>query len=185
VATQSFSVRTLSKAQRHNLIVAARHLDGWVIPPGDSFSFNRVVGPRTVRRGYQAAPSYLGGDSPATIGGGICLVSSAIYQVALAANLPITQRVPHLRTIHSVPPGLDATVWYGGADLRFENNLSEPLRLSVVNQDQTLTVRLWGAHADRPPVIHRQVHRRSASEILVTVFRDQRMISRDLYRLTP
>ena len=123
LVAQNQSIQMLSTAQQSNLRIAARRLDGLVLRPGGEFSFNRVVGPRTWARGYRPAPSYLGGDSPATLGGGICLLSSALYQAALKAGLKIEQRVPHLRTIHSVPPGLDATVWYGGADLRFVNNL--------------------------------------------------------------
>src|SRR5205085_2176072 len=109
----------------------AQRLDGLILQPGTQFSFNQAIGPRTTKRGYRPAPSYLGVDSPSTLGGGLCLLSSGIYQLALETGLPIQQRVPHLRTIHSVPPGLDATVWYGGADLRFTNTLSQPIQFSA------------------------------------------------------
>lgn len=185
VSEKSLSLRTLSKAQKTNLTVALSRIDGLVLQPGEEFSFNRAVGPRTVKRGYLAAPSYLGGESPSTIGGGICLLSSALYQLALLSDFRITQRVPHLRTIHSVPPGLDATVWYGGADLRFENNLKNPVRFTLTRQGDTLNVALTGKSKRSGYSIHRTVSRRSKYELLVTVFQNQRMVSRDLYRLSP
>jgi vancomycin resistance protein YoaR len=185
LGTTSLSLQTLSPEQKSNLMVALRPVDGQVIEPGEVFSFNRTVGPRTASRGYLPAPSYLGGASPNTIGGGICLLSSALYQLALKSNLRIIQRVPHLRTIHSVPPGLDATVWYGGPDLQFKNSLNSPVRLTVTRQGNTLSVALTGKKKHPPQPIHRTVSRRSNQGLLVTVFQNQRMISRDWYRISP
>jgi vancomycin resistance protein VanW len=185
VVAQQQSTQMLSGAQQNNLEVAARRLDGLVLRSGERFSFNRVVGPRTLTRGYRPAPSYLGGESPATVGGGICLLSSALYQAALKAGLKIEQRVPHLRTIHSVPPGLDATVWYGGADLRFTNNLSSPIRLNVGIQNHQLFLSLSGTSSVPTQAIQRVETQRNGQELLVTVFQEGQMISRDLYRLSP
>src|SRR5689334_1362719 len=84
---QDQSTQTLSEAQKNNLQIAAHRLDGVVLQPSESFSFNRVVGPRTLAQGYRPAPSYLDGESPATLGGGICLLSSALYQAALKMGL--------------------------------------------------------------------------------------------------
>ena len=181
----SLSLQTLSPEQKTNLTVALRPINGQVLQPGEVFSFNRTVGPRTAQRGYLPAPSYLGGASPNTMGGGICLLSSALYQLALTSNLRIIERVPHLRTIHSVPPGLDATVWYGGADLQFKNSLSTPVRLTATQQANTLTVTLTGKKKHLPQHLHRTVTRRSNQGLLVTVFQNQRMISRDWYRISP
>ena len=182
---QKQSTQTLSVAQKNNLQVAAHRLDGLVLQPGEMFSFNKVVGPRTLARGYRPAPSYLGGESPATVGGGICLLSSALYQAALKTGLKIEQRVPHLRTIHSVPPGLDATVWYGGSDLRLMNNLQNSIRLNVQMQNQQLSLSFSGAQTVPVRAIQVVTTQRSSKELLVTVFRQEQMISRDLYRLSP
>lgn len=182
---QDQSIQTLSEAQKSNLQTAARRLDGLVLQPGETFSFNKVVGPRTLVRGYRPAPSYLDGESPATLGGGICLLSSALYQAALKTGLKIEQRVPHLRTIHSVPPGLDATVWYGGADLRFMNTLKNPIRLNARMQNQQLALSFRGAQTVPVRAIQRVVTQRNAQELLVTVFQQGQMVSRDLYRLSP
>ena len=182
---KNIAIRTLSQAQRSNLAIAARYLDGRVLKPGERFSFNQVVGPRTLQRGYRPAPSYLGGDSPNTVGGGICLLSSGLYQLALESGLTVTRRVPHLRTIHSVPPGLDATVWYGGADLELENTLLQPIQLKVGLDSGQVKVILMGSKPLTPLQVKRQIYYRNRQEILVTVFQGQRMVSRDLNRLSP
>ncbi len=185
VVQQSLSLQSLSPAQKNNVRVAIHHLNGVIIPAGQRFSFNRTVGPRTVARGYEAAPSYLGDESPSTVGGGICILSSALYQLALKANLPIEQRVPHLRTIHSVPPGLDATVWYGGADLKFRNNQNQALRIAVTENGNTLSLAFQGKQIVRSARILRTIRQPNRHSILVSVFRNDRLISRDWYRLTP
>lgn len=185
IVEKTVALSTLSSAQKTNIGVATRYLEGVVLQPGETFSFNRAVGPRTVKRGYLPAPSYLGGESPATVGGGICLLSSALYQLALSSGLSITQRVPHLKTIHSVPPGLDATVWYGGADLRLQNRYAKPVRLSFKRESDSLTVILAGTERKPLQRIRKTVSKRSETELLVTVFQGDRMVSRDLYRLSP
>jgi vancomycin resistance protein YoaR len=184
-ASRILSTTMLSKAQKTNLMIASRYLDGQVLKPGELFSFNRVVGPRTIARGYQQAPSYLGVDSPPTTGGGICLLSSGLYQLALSTGLAIQQRVPHLRTIHSVPPGLDATVWYGAADLRFTNTLPFPIRIRSQVQDNMLSLIFEGAQRLQPAKVSRMEQHPNSTELLVTVFRQDKMISRDRYRLSP
>jgi vancomycin resistance protein YoaR len=183
--SQTLSTRNLSSAQFINLKRAAQPLDGLVLAPGEIFSFNKTLGPRTTQRGYLPAPSYLGGESPSTVGGGICLLSSALYQLALKTGLDINARTPHLRTIHSVPPGLDATVWYGREDLRFTNTLGHPLRLSARLDRDTLRLALWSTKPVQPQTVKRILLRRNAKEIQVQVLRNQHLISSDLYRLSP
>ena len=183
VAIVQMPLGQLSRAQVKNIRTASERLDQSVIAPGETFSFNRSVGPRTARRGYVEAPSYLEGESPQTLGGGICLLSSALYQIALQGGLPVTRRVPHLRTIRSVPPGLDATVWYGQADLAFTNNTGRPLRIvSRLNEGQ-LALSLQGASQNPPRVLKRVQRPLGPQSVQVSVFRDGEMISRDLYRI--
>lgn len=185
ISEQRQSLNSLSAAQRSNVRLAAQALNGLILPAGEPFSFNRVVGPRTRARGYRAAPSYLGPESPSTLGGGICLLSSALYQLALKTGLSIEQRVPHLRVIHSVPPGLDATVWYGGADLKFTNQSQQPLQLVVREDGSQLSVAFKGAHEIAPVHIRRERRQPNSHTLQVLVFLNQRLISRDRYRLTP
>lgn len=180
----------LSPAQKSNIQIATQAIDGYVLKPGEEFSFNRVVGPRSEARGYRYAPSYLSGESPATAGGGICLLSSYLYQAALASGLEITQRIPHLRSIKTVPPGLDATVWYGQSDLRFRNTIECPIAIKCNTTAQELTIKVLGRPSQRKDfAICRLTKRQTDKEILVEVFLDdgerEKLISRDLYRLTP
>jgi vancomycin resistance protein YoaR len=189
LAQKKFSISMLTPIQRSNIQIAARAINGTVLKPGEAFSFNRVVGPRNESRGYRPAPSYLGPENPATIGGGVCLVSSAIYQLALEAGFNIQQRIPHLRTIKTVPAGLDATVWYGQADLRFTNTLSVPVQIATDFNDQVLTVTLLGRKPKgyQPAVVERIVSRSTSSDVVVELLRRQGkhevLISRDHYAI--
>ncbi|OIQ11715.1 VanW family protein [Neomoorella thermoacetica] len=106
----------------HNIRLAAGTLDGLWLPPGGEFSFNRTVGPRTPDRGYRDALVVEEGNFVPGTGGGVCQVSSTLYNVALLAGLTITERQPHGLPITYVPPGRDATVAYGLIDLKFRND---------------------------------------------------------------
>ena len=79
-----------------------------------------------------------------SVGGGICVVSSILYQDALSAGFEITQRVPHNLAIHSIPPGLDATVWYNGADLRFRNTLKCPIEIVTTTSPYEIKIDILG-----------------------------------------
>jgi len=190
LSSKTVSIRELSTSQKMNIRTAVGRLNGTVINPGEEFSFNGIVGPRTVRRGYLPAPSYLGQESPTTIGGGICLVSSLVYQLALEAGVEVSQRVAHLRTIKTVPPGLDATVWYDRADLRFKNNFRDPVVILAEANASSLKVQLAGKRGQHQnATIRRLITHRSPDHFTVEVFRrqdtDEKLVSRDLYRLAP
>lgn len=190
IVSHTVSLRPLSYEQKNNLFEAAMRINGIILKPGEIFSFNGRVGPRTGKRGYQPAPSYLGGETPSTIGGGICLLSSCLYQNALTAGLRIVERVPHLRTVKTVPAGLDATVWYGGPDLRFQNTSDEPIEIKAWTTDSQLKVELLGsdkAAQNCKKASLRRIEQMSApGEFLVEVFRNESgrdtFVSRDLYR---
>lgn len=106
----------------HNIRLAAGSLDGLWLPPGGEFSFNRTVGPRTPDRGYRDALVIEEGNFVPGTGGGVCQVSSTLYNVALLAGLTIMERQPHGLPVTYVPPGRDATVAYGLIDLKFRND---------------------------------------------------------------
>src|SRR5262249_31985353 len=95
-------ISDLNTQQKMNIQLAASTLNATVIKPGEEFSFNRVVGPRTSMHGYLIAPSYLESDTPGTFGGGICVVSSLLYQDALESDMTITERVAHTRTMQTI-----------------------------------------------------------------------------------
>ncbi|WP_258359921.1 VanW family protein [Moorella sulfitireducens] len=106
----------------HNIRLASGTLDNTWLPPGGVLSFNEVVGPRTVERGYQEALVIEEGNYVSGIGGGVCQVSSTLYNAALAAGLTIVERQPHGLAVDYVPPGRDATVVYGLIDLKIRND---------------------------------------------------------------
>ncbi len=98
-----------------------KYLDGTVVPPGDIFSFNETVGPRTREAGFEEAIIIAGQEFVPGLGGGVCQVSTTLYNAALKAGMKITERSRHSRMIHYVPIGLDAAVSYGVIDLKFQN----------------------------------------------------------------
>lgn len=191
LVTKTVSTSELNSAQKYNIALAARSIDGTVLKPGQEFSFNARVGPRTERRGYRQARTYIGEDSPLTAGGGICCLSSLIYQAALQGGLDISKRTAHQRTVRTVPPGLDATVWYGSVDLCFRNKTSKPLELSCRTTGNSLTVELLGDRFTPRSAacpVRTEVSRRAADQLQVQVFRSragtEELVSRDLYRLS-
>lgn len=99
--------------------------------PGETFSYNQVVGQRTKAAGFKEAPAYLNGKVVQEYGGGICQVSSTLYNAVLYANLEITERTNHGFKPSYVKPGLDATVSWGGPDFKFTNNRNYPIKNSL------------------------------------------------------
>ena len=112
-----------------NLHLACEAINGVVLLPGETFSYNNTLGERTPERGYRPAPSYVNGLTVDTYGGGICQVSTTLYYCALLADLPIVERHTHGYLSDYIDPGMDASVNWGSADLRFTNNTSYPIRL--------------------------------------------------------
>jgi vancomycin resistance protein YoaR len=110
-----------------NIKLAARSLNNTIIWPGQSFSFNQAVGPRTPERGYLPAPIILQGSSSMDFGGGVCQVSSTLYNAAAAARLKIVEIHHHSRPVGYVAPGKDATVSYDDLDLKLSNNRAGPV----------------------------------------------------------
>ncbi|HET6421030.1 MAG TPA: VanW family protein [Geobacteraceae bacterium] len=130
--------------QIHNAARAARDLDGVIIPPGGTFSFNEHVGSRDGGKGYLRAPmindlGYMQ-DIP---GGGICQLATTIYNAALYAGLEIAERHPHSRAVSYVPPGRDATIATWRKDLKLRNPHKSPLVLRIKMEDRRITVSFW------------------------------------------
>lgn len=127
-----------------NLRLAAEAINGYVIEPGATFSFNEVVGETSAERGYKSAAvlysSGLGSDD----GGGICQVSTALYIAAVKADLEIVERHPHSVPSDYAPIGLDATIVYGKRDLRIKNNTEYPITIYAKAVGQTVNVSLLG-----------------------------------------
>lgn len=189
VLAKEISLRALTLPQRLNIQQAAARLNGAIILPGQQFSFNKNVGPRTEGRGFLPAPSYVGRDTSPTTGGGICLLSSTLYQMALECGLRIDARTPHLRTVSSAAPGLDATVWYGRADLIFTNSSNSPLEIVTESEGTFVRIKFIGERSKVAMArIHRSEQRLNPATICVEVTRllngKEEVVSRDLYPLS-
>ncbi len=116
-------------ARSHNVSLAAKKIDGVVLAPGDVFSYNDTVGPRTAARGFRTATVYVGNRSEPGIGGGICQVSSTLFNAVVLADLNIVYRTNHSLPVSYVPLGRDATVSYGSIDFKFSNNTNHPVKI--------------------------------------------------------
>ena len=112
-----------------NLQIAAEKINGKVLMPGEEFSFNKIVGKRTVEAGYKDAAIYADGGVVDGLAGGICQISSTLYNSVLLANLQITERRNHSFTTSYSPAGRDATVVWGTTDFRFINSRSYPIKI--------------------------------------------------------
>lgn len=120
----------------HNIALAAQAIDNAVVFPGETFSFNQVVGIRTANRGYKRAGVIVRGELSEGIGGGICQVSSTLYNAIDRAGLKIVKRYSHSRNVPYVPPGRDATVSWGGPDFVFENVYNQPVLIRAVGSGE-------------------------------------------------
>lgn len=123
----SYTTKTTNnKTRNRNIELACEAINGTVLAPGEEFSFNNVVGQRTAEKGYGAAAAYNEGEVVQEIGGGICQVSSTLYNAVLRAGLKTTKRQSHTFEPSYVTPGMDATVSWGGPDYRFANLAANP-----------------------------------------------------------
>lgn len=116
----------------HNIRLAAERIDGYVLWPGDEFSLNRATGERTEETGYREGTVIVEGELASGIGGGVSQLASTLFNAALAAGLELTEYHNHTLPVPYLPPGRDATVWYGSLDLRFVNTLSHPVVIHAV-----------------------------------------------------
>ena len=136
--------------RRHNVEMAIEKLNGALLAPGETFSYNDRIGERTESEGWQNAKMYKDGEVVDGTGAGICQVSSTLYNAALRADLKIVERAPHSLPVHYVPPGRDATVVYGATDFRFRNTTDGPIYISSAADGGDVIISLWGAKSADP-----------------------------------
>lgn len=137
-----FSAR--NRPRSNNIKLAAAKIDGVVLAPGERFSFNQTVGQRTLKGGFQLAGVYSNGKHDTGVGGGICQVSTTLYNAALFSNMKVVRRTNHSLPVPYVPVGRDATVNWGAQDLVLENNFSTPIAISSTYTPGKLTFRILG-----------------------------------------
>lgn len=144
IGSFSTNYSTSSLNRKTNIHLASDKINGLTLNPGEVFSFNNVVGPRNAANGYKIAQVYSGGKSVDGIGGGICQVSSTLYNAVVFADLEIVSRNNHTLPVSYVPLGRDATVSYGTIDFKFKNNKESPIKLEIVHDGSTLSVNIYG-----------------------------------------
>ena len=133
----------------HNVQLVARLIDGALIAPGATFSFNATTGERSPDRGFREAPVIINGELQTGIGGGVCQVSTTVFNAAYEAGLPIESRTNHALYISHYPQGRDATVNYPDIDLKFRNDTGRWLLLRTFVGSAALTVKLYGTPQHR------------------------------------
>lgn len=140
-----FQTTVTGSGQRfHNIEMAAKEINYYLLWPGERFSFNEAVGPRTIERGYQPAPVIMGGEWDIDYGGGVCQTASTLYNTVLSAKLSVIERHPHSQEVSYVKPGQDAAVSYGYLDLKFVNNRSGPVIIRAGLQHNQIWVEIKG-----------------------------------------
>ena len=131
--------------RNNNLNQACKKINGTILKPGEEFSFNGVVGQRTTANGFKEATVILGGQYEQGLGGGVCQVSSTLYNAVLKSDLQVTKRTPHAWPSYYVLEGLDATVDYPALDFKFKNNT-----------DYQIIIVMWFESKDR--TVHAQIY---------------------------
>lgn len=131
IASVSTPLLDKSPGRLKNIQLAAGQINGAIIPPGASFSFNQTVGERTAEKGYQQAIVFRDKEQIQGLGGGICQLSSTLYLAAQQGGLEITERHAHQLPVHYVEQDQDAAIEFGSLDLVFVNNTDRPLRVGA------------------------------------------------------
>src|SRR6185312_5721059 len=129
--------------------LVAHLIDGTLVAPGSTFSFNGTTGDRSAEKGFLEAPVIVNGELQTGLGGGVCQVSTTVFNAAFEAGLPITARTNHALYISHYPQGRDATVNYPDVDLKFVNDTGHWLLLRTFVGSSSLTVTLYGTPTHR------------------------------------
>lgn len=161
----------------HNIVLAAKSIDNIILAPGDLFSFNQIVGHASLDAGYKEAPIIVNEEIVMGAGGGICQVSSTLYNAVLLAGLKIEERYNHGLPVGYLPPGLDATISYNYLDLKFSNNSPFHLLIHMQVLGNELKAILFGDPSQKqevkiitqnfytiaPPIHYREIEDRPLS----------------------
>lgn len=144
IATYSTRYDPTNYNRSNNLSIASKKINGTILMPGEVFSYNKVVGERTIAAGYKSAGAYAGGRVVQDVGGGICQISSTIYNTALLANLEIVDRSNHQFQTSYVPVSRDATVSWGALDFKFKNTRKYPIKIVASAKNGIAKVSFYG-----------------------------------------
>ena len=177
-----------------NLKLAASKVNGTVVLPGQTFSYNSVVGERTIAAGYKEAAVYQDGQVVQGLGGGICQISTTLYNAALYANLDIVERRNHQFVPSYVGAGRDATVVYGSQDFKFKNNRNYAIKITCSVDKGVATFNIYGLNEDTDceVTISSSITSRSANSFTSATYKTLRRngqvvssstVSRDTYKV--
>ena len=149
ISTFTTDMGTSSSNRIHNVHLMAEYVDGTIVKPGQRFSFNDEVGPRTEARGFREGQMIIGSLLVPSIGGGVCQTATTLFNNAFELGLPITERHNHSFYIAHYPLGRDATVSWGGPDFGFVNDLDHAILIKTAYTDSTLTFSFYGTDQGR------------------------------------
>ncbi len=143
IATYTTTLYDKEQTRIDNINLAISKLNGVIIENGAEFSFNNIIGPMNEGNGFKKATGFDSNGKKIKIsGGGICQISSTLYNCALIAGFDITERHPHSRRVYYVPKDKDATILYGSLDLKFVNNSGSKVRIDASATKSTVTITL-------------------------------------------
>lgn len=148
LASYSTNYSSSGSSRANNVELATRKIDGTVLMPGETFSYNATVGKRTKAAGFQEAGAYSNGQVVSEVGGGICQVSTTLYNAVLRSNLEVVDRSNHMFMVGYVPIGTDATVSWGAPDLKFKNNRDYAIKIVATTSGRNVYVKIYGLHQD-------------------------------------
>jgi vancomycin resistance protein YoaR len=136
---------TNNKERNNNIYLASKAINNYVLFPGEIFSFNKVVGERTAGKGYMPATVIVNGEFSEDFGGGICQVSSTLFNAVDNAGLKVVQRNSHSREVSYVPPKRDATVSWNGPDLIFKNHYNQPILILAKSIENKFIIEIYSS----------------------------------------
>lgn len=159
--------------EEYNVSVCSSYLKGMVIQPGESFSFNRRLGPYNKERGFMEGPTYSGTTLIKSTGGGVCKVATTLYNAAVLGNLSITERHNHTMPVSYVEYGQDASVAFDYKDLKLFNNKTYPVLIWAEGVDNTMYIGIYGMEA--PPKVEWK-HETSGIKYPLTIYKKNALL---------
>lgn len=160
-----------STSRGSNIHVAGQQTSDILLMPGDTFSYNKCTGARNWVNGYKSAPVIVGGKVTNGEGGGVCQVSTTIYNAALMSGLTIDEVHNHSLPSRYVQRGRDATVSYGYTDLKFTNSFTHPVYIKNIVGNGAITSKIYGCNLDREKIIIKIVEEYTKNKITVQTYR--------------
>ncbi|AWI03009.1 VanW family protein [Clostridium drakei] len=143
IGTYSTNYAASSSERANNIALATNSINGKILMPGEVFSFNDTVGERTEERGYEPAPVIIGNKLESGLGGGICQVSTTLYNAVNRSGMTSIEREHHTMPVHYVPQGMDATVDYGNIDYKFKNIYQYPVYIQAYISSRNIIFNLY------------------------------------------